>query len=102
MTWCGNDAVILSFYDKIVLVGPREYETINLKTKSGGIKCIQEIDGMRIITSENIYFLERVQESLIKTFTIASLHPSAKLHSAQKSVDFNIPKADEIIRELDK
>jgi len=40
MTWCGNDAVILSFYDKIVLVGPREYETINLKTKSGGIKCI--------------------------------------------------------------
>lgn len=102
MTWCGNDAVILSFYDKIVLVGPREYETINLKTKSGGIKCIQEIDGLRIVTSENIFFLERVQESLIKTFTIASLHPSAKLHNAQKSVDFNIPKADEIIRELDK
>lgn len=59
-----------------------------------------EVDGLRIITSEKTYFLERVQPVLIKTFKIASIAPSAKLLNAQKSVDLNIPRADEIIREL--
>lgn len=37
---------------------------------------------------------------MVKTFKIASISPSAKLINAQKSVDLNIPRADEIIREL--
>lgn len=39
---------------------------------------------------------------LQKTFKIASISPSAKLLNAIKSVDLNIPRADEIIRELGK
>jgi hypothetical protein len=39
---------------------------------------------------------------MIKTFKIASIEPAAKLIKAQKSVDLNIPRADEIIRELGK
>lgn len=63
---------------------------------------MNEIDGLRIITSEKTYFLERVQPVLLKTFKIASISPSAKLLNAIKSVDLNIPRADEIIRELGK
>lgn len=46
--------------------------------------------------------MERVQPVLLKTFKIASISPSAKLLNAIKSVDLNIPRADEIIRELGK
>ena len=59
-----------------------------------------EMDGLRIVTSEKTYFLERVHPTLLKTFKIASISPSAKLLNAQKSVDLGIPRADEIIREL--
>jgi hypothetical protein len=41
-----------------------------------------------------------VHDSLRKTFANSSIEPSAKLHNAQKSVDFNNPKANEIIRDL--
>ena len=93
---------MLVYPDKIALVGPNQYEILDLRTKTGGIKCVNEIDGLRIITSEKTYFLERVQQVMIKTFKIASIAPSAKLLNAQKSVDLNIPRADEIIRELGK
>lgn len=63
---------------------------------------MNEIDGLRIVSSEKTYFLERVQAVLLKTFKIASISPSAKLLNAIKSVDLNIPRADEIIRELGK
>lgn len=59
-----------------------------------------EIDGLRVLTAENTYFLERVNDALLHTFKLASIFPSAKLLNAKKSVDFNNPRADEIIREL--
>lgn len=52
------------------------------------------------MTAESCFFLERVHDSLLQTFQLASIFPSAKLHNAMKSVDFNNPRADEIIREL--
>ena len=58
------------------------------------------MDGARIVTSEKIYFLEKVQDAMTKTFKIASTTPAAKLLNALKSVDLNIPRADEIIREV--
>ena len=102
LDWCGNDAPVLTYPDRIVVVGPQNFEIIDMKTKTSGIKCMNELDGLRIVTSEKTYFLERVQSVLIKTFKIASISPSAKLLNAIKSVDLNIPRADEIIRELGK
>ncbi len=102
LNWCGNDAPVLTYPDKVVLVGPNQFEVITLLTKTAGIQCLTEIDGLRIVTSEKTYFLDRVQPVLQKTFKIASISPSAKLLNAIKSVDMNIPRADEIIRELGK
>lgn len=39
---------------------------------------------------------------MLSTFKVASISPSAKLLQAQKSVDLNQPKADDIINELGK
>ena len=84
------------------MVGPKQFEIIDLRTKTAGIKIMTEIDGLRIVSSEKTYFLERVQDVLVQTFKIASISPAAKLLNAIKSVDLNIPRADEIIRELGK
>lgn len=54
------------------------------------------------MTAEHTYFLEIVQNSLKQTFQLASAAPSAELHKAQKSIDFNNPRADEIISKLQK
>ncbi|CDW81219.1 vacuolar assembling sorting protein vps16 [Stylonychia lemnae] len=102
LQWCGNDAPVLTFIDKIAIVGPQQFEILDFRTKTAGIKVMNEIDGLRIVSSEKTYFLERVQPVLLKSFKIASISPSAKLLNAIKSVDLNIPRADEIIRELGK
>ena len=104
LDWCGNDAPVLTFTDKMVVVGPNEKEEIPITFKQGirGIRSINEIDGLRIVTSDKTYFLERVSLKMLSTFKVASISPSAKLLQAQKSVDLNQPKADDIINELGK
>ena len=57
---------------------------------------------MRVLTSERTYYFEKVNQATVSTFAIASIDPAAKLHNAQKSIDFNNPSADQIIRELEK
>ena len=82
LKWCGNDAPVLVYPEKVFLLGPNETEQIDHPTKSAGIKIFTEIDCLRIISSETTYILERVQNSLSKTFKIASTTPSAKLLNA--------------------
>ena len=61
LDWCGNDAPVLSYSDRIVIVGPNEYEVVDLvKGDIPGVKIMNELDGLRIFTGERTYFLERV------------------------------------------
>ena len=73
-----------------------------LSARTDGVFLMNEIDGMRVLTSEQTYFFEKVKDATVSTFNIASIDPAAKLHNAQRSIDFNNPSADQIIRELDK
>jgi len=104
LIWCGNDVTVLEYVEKVIMVGPgNECLTLDLgNPKQPGISCLRENDGLRIINSEGTFFLERVKQHVIDTFKIAAITPAAKLLSAIKSVDFKIPRADEIIRELGK
>jgi hypothetical protein len=102
--WCGSDVTVLEYTDKIILVGPGN-DCVPLElggAKTNGLKCLTEKDGLRIVNSEGVFFLERVQDFVVKTLRIASIEPAAQLMSAMKFVDQKIPKADEIIRELTK
>ena len=102
LIWCGNDVTVLEYLDKVIMVGPgNECQTLELGSpKTQGIKCLTEIDGLRIINSDGTFFLERVQDHVIDTFKIAAITPAAKLLNAMKSVEFGIPRANEIIGEL--
>jgi hypothetical protein len=104
LIWCGNDTTVMEFIDKVIMVGPQgECQALDLgNPKTNGIRCLNEVDGLRIINSEGTFFLERVQDHVIETFKIAAITPAAKLLNAIKSVDFGIPRADEIIRDLGK
>ena len=102
LDWCGNDAPVLTYPDRVVIVGPNEYEAVDLRGSILGLKSVNEIDGLRIVSTEKTYFLERVQPKMLSTFKVASISPSAKLIQAQKSVDLNQPRADDIINELGK
>ena len=79
LEWCGNDAPVLTFLDRVVVVGPNEHETIDLKCGVMGIKSMTEIDGLRIVSAEKTFFLERVDAKMVSTFKVASISPSAKL-----------------------
>jgi hypothetical protein len=104
LIWCGNDVTVLEYLDKVIMVGPgNECITLDLgEPKTQGVKCLLEIDGLRIVNSEGTFFLERVQDHVTETFKIAAITPAAKLLNAVKSVDFGIPRANEIIGELSK
>jgi hypothetical protein len=62
LIWCGNDVTVLVYYDKVIMVSPgNECQTVDLgQPKTNGIKCLTEIDGLRIINSDSSFFLERV------------------------------------------
>ena len=101
LDWCGNDAPVLTFPKELYVVGPNEHVSVDAIT-GNGIKIMNEVDGLRVVTSEKTYFIERVPAKMHSTFSVASISPSAKLLQAQKSVDLNQPKADDIINELGK
>lgn len=102
LSWCGNDCIILSVFDQLVIIGPNDMHSIDLKCRTDGMFFYNESDGVRVITSEYTYFLELVQPSLKQTFALASISPSAELHKAQKSVEQGHPRADEIISKLER
>jgi hypothetical protein len=62
LIWCGNDVTCMEYIDKVIMVSPsNECLTLDLgNPKTQGIKCLTEIDGLRIISSESTFFLERV------------------------------------------
>lgn len=51
---------MLSVFDKLVIIGPMEHDFIDLHARAEGIYCQTELDGLRVITAEHTYFLERV------------------------------------------
>ena len=47
----------------------KEFKYLDLgDAKAPGVKCITEVDGLRVINSDGIFFVERVQDNLIETF----------------------------------
>ena len=64
---------------------------------------MSEIDGLRVVNSDSIFFVERVQDNVLETFKIAAINPAAKLLNAIKAMDFGMREdTDEILRELGK
>ena len=63
LIWCSNNIPMLIYESSIVMIGPNKMQNLALKDedKIKGITYCCEIDGVRLITSNNIYWFERVQ-----------------------------------------
>jgi len=72
--------IVLKMDEGVCIVGPSSNVLIDLKSE--GICTSPEIDGLRIVTQSQTFFLELIQQSTEDTFTLGSCEPSAKLLQA--------------------
>ena len=67
LEWCGVDSVTFIYEDKVVLVGSSESKAefeIDHSEIVNGFHVHNEIDGLRVFTNKNSYFIEKVSDIL--------------------------------------
>ncbi|EJS41384.1 vps16p [Saccharomyces arboricola H-6] len=95
--WCGNDTIACSFEDEVKLYGPDGlYVTFWYPFNVTNLRS--EIDGLKVITTEKIYFLSRVQPQTSNIFRIGSTEPGAMLLDSFELLEDHAPKAIEIMK----
>lgn len=108
--WCGDNAVVLNWGPKVVMVGPGgdalEY------TYPPSAVIVGEVDALRIISSSTCEILQKVPGKLggvwfqltsdasLAVFQPGSDHPAAVLYDALDYFERKSPKADEAIRSI--
>lgn len=100
VVWCGNNSVVLSWSDEVVMVGPFG-ETLNYSFDDA-VHLVTSMDGLLIVGSETCDFLEKVSDATEAAFRIGSTAPPAMLLDASEHYENKSPKADEHIRALRK
>ncbi|RPD64273.1 vacuolar protein sorting-associated protein 16 [Lentinus tigrinus ALCF2SS1-7] len=96
--WCGNDAVLVTWANLAVLVGPFG-DTLQY-FYSGSTFAVTEPDGIRIIGPDTCDFVQKVPPSSVSVFRPGSTSPSAILFDAWENFSRRSPKADESIRSI--
>jgi len=69
--WCGDSGVVLTIGEKLALVGPNDHYMLDVKSRSDCLYCTTEEDGLRVLSAENTYFLEILEDATIQTFGLA-------------------------------
>ena len=80
LCWAGNDCPVISVFNQLVVVGPEDQQCVMLSARTDGVFLMNESDGMRVLTSEQTYFFEKVQTATVQIFGMTSIDPAAKLH----------------------
>ncbi|KAF8556045.1 vacuolar assembling sorting protein VPS16 [Imleria badia] len=96
--WCGNDAILVTWNDLALLVGPSG-DTLRY-FYSGATFAVTELDGVRVIGQEVSDFIQKVPASSMSVFRPGSTSPSAILFDAWESFTRRSSKADESIRTI--
>eukprot|EP00474_Spongospora_subterranea_P002851 CRZ03309.1 hypothetical protein [Spongospora subterranea] len=99
LTWCTNDAVIITYEHHLLLVGDLGYSFLYFPYSMPA--CVfRETDGVRVITSAVTEFIEQVPKSTESIFTIGSVSPAAMLYDAAEALEKRISNADDTLRSL--
>ncbi|KAH7886829.1 Vps16, C-terminal region-domain-containing protein [Phlebopus sp. FC_14] len=96
--WCGNDAILVSWNNLVLLVGPSG-DTLRY-FYFGATFAVTEIDGVRVIGQEVCDFIQKVPASSLSVFRPGSTSSSAILFDAWESFNRRSSKADESIRSI--
>ncbi|KAL0240233.1 hypothetical protein I308_106782 [Cryptococcus tetragattii IND107] len=96
--WCGDNAVVLGWGGKVIVVGPAGD---SLKYNySPSVHLGGELDGLRVISSTSCDFIQKVPDSSLSVFRPGSTHPASILYDAFDHFERKSPKADESIRSI--
>ena len=107
--FCGEDAValcgnryafLINFLNKTLAFKVLENEEYNSTTPKIFFKCISEIDGMRCLSNEGIYFISRVSHDLVQTTDPFSSSPAKRLINSYLNFQKKITSSEKIIRSL--
>ncbi|WWC85237.1 uncharacterized protein L201_000099 [Kwoniella dendrophila CBS 6074] len=98
LEWCGDNAIAISYGNKVVLVGPKG-ESLSWDYPPHA-HILGEIDGLRIISSGTCEFVQKVSDCTLAVFSPGSSHPAAILYDALDHFERKSPKADESIRSI--
>jgi len=98
--WCGVDSAVLIYPNKVLLIGSSDTKVeIPIESNKGFHVC-NEIDGLRILTSDFSYFLERVPNEVEKVLSALSSEASAQIITAYQKYLTNNPNAESLLREI--
>lgn len=98
--WCGNNTVAIAWDSEIVMVGP--FGDSIRYFYAGTVEMVSELDGLRIVSSDRLEFIQKVAESSKSIFLPGSTHSSAILFDASEQYAKKSAKADEGIRAIRK
>lgn len=115
VAWCGNDAIVLSLRDEVKLIGPgqesisffydldtdeNDFDVDNfLRTSSQHVPyeipiLKSQSDGITVITSNKVEFINRVSNERIDLYQIGSSKPSSILLDFVDKLSANASKAE--------
>lgn len=103
--WCADESAVILYNTRIVLVGPNNIKAVfdfndskfdNRDFK--GYYAYNEIDGMRVLTNDTAYFLEKVPASVEKAFDVVSTDSSAQIISAYQKYTAGDPGAEDVLK----
>lgn len=104
ITWCGSGAVVLLYQSKLTILGKSASGTFDfadpkLRTKGfRGYYLQNEVDGMRVLTNQYTYFIERVANSTKRVLDPTKTEPSVQIINAYHKWLKKDPGADSAIK----
>ena len=107
--YCGEEAVALCGYRYIFIINTlaqplifkiTDKEKIDPNFGPSLCKCISEVDGVRYLTNEGVYFIRRVPKELVEICEPFSISASKSLLKAYQSSLNKVTNSEKIIRKI--
>ena len=107
--FCGEDAValcgnryifLINYLNKTLVFKIIEREEYNPTVPKIFFKCISEIDGIRCLSNEGVYFISKVSNDFVQISDPFSSSPAKKLISSYINFQKKVTQSDKIIRSL--
>ncbi|KAL7422143.1 Vacuolar protein sorting-associated protein 16 [Cryptotrichosporon argae] len=96
--WCGDNAVVLSWGGKAIVVGPSgDYLEFDHPPT---VQLVPEVDSLRILGTSAHWLIQKVPDALLAVFGPGSTHPAAVLYDALEHFERRSSRADEAVRAI--
>ena len=96
--WCSIDSVVLIYLDRLVVVGPNDAKAEFMIEATRGFYACSEIDGMRVLSNDTTYFVEKVPSAIEKSLELASTEPSSLIITAYQKYLAGDPRAEDVLK----